>query len=582
MQSFLVFLIIIAATAVNSFEIVDYLKDEESHGRLGSESYISIQKRMESIWVIRVLNGTVKESNNSKETREFLTSLRQVEIKEKDACLLMKLFIVDGSLVFRIYCNASGPDNEGSIRDNPLSIENGSGGVDGGDEDDETKTPTLYHTLKRLKDMYGENNVEYEKDSVIRKPNYWYGRTEHIQRIVNEKLAASSDHNRKKKGKGNHSSPSSYYETLLTKEDWPYFSESNPPWGLDRMDQRFGGLDNTYHYINNASSVDIYIIDTGIRTTHASFGGRALFLINAVGDNINTDCNGHGTHVAATAAGSFYGVAQGATVIAAKALDCVGDGDLFTIQSAVLAIIQSVHTREGSSSPKTRRSVVNLSLGGSKSTLLESAILMLSNAGIVTTVSAGNLGADACFSSPAALGGLDNNNKVLSVGASDRYDTRPSFSNYGSCVSLSAPGVGITSAWWTSDTASRTLDGTSMSSPHVAGTAAIILQTNLQLTNAQVNLLIIQGATPNIVNGASSIGGGKNLLFSLIDASPIVTPAPTVKPPPTPLSPPPPPPPLIPPSSPVFNNGGGDGSSVHKSFHLYVLSIVTFIVLIGW
>lgn len=279
-------------------------------------------------------------------------------------------------------------------------------------------------------------------------------------------------------------------------------------WHLARIDSRAQTNDRTYSYPNDASNVDIYIPDSGIRASHTDFDGRAFFLHNTIRDGITTDCNGHGTHVAGIAASRTYGVAKKATVFGIRVLDCKGEGVLDDIVEAVDVIIEKSIER------LPRRGVINLSLGGEKNAILDAMIDLLRLNNLVVVVAAGNEARDACTLSPSNKG---SGNYVLSVGASDRLDTRPSWSNYGACVSISAPGVGITSTWHTSNTALAILSGTSMSSPVVAGVAAMILQEDPTLSVADVNELIIQRATPRVVRSTSNLGGGSSLVFSLDD-----------------------------------------------------------------
>ena len=216
-------------------------------------------------------------------------------------------------------------------------------------------------------------------------------------------------------------------------------------------------------------------------------------------------------------------------------MDSNGDGDLSSIQAGIMQVVESSQVNT------SRRVVVNLSLGGPKSTLFDNAIMSLTNLNLFVSVSAGNSGDDACNYSPADLGD-DPTTIVMSVAASDINDFRPSFSNYGSCVTISAPGVSVTGAWYTSDTATNVLDGTSMSSPLVCGVGAIILQEELSLSISSVKSKILTWATPNIIDYTSSTGGGKNLLFSLVVPSETPpTEAPTTTPPTSHNVPPPPP-----------------------------------------
>lgn len=197
-----------------------------------------------------------------------------------------------------------------------------------------------------------------------------------------------------------------------------------------------------------------------------------------------------------------------------------------------MAVIESAQTREGSA-PKSRRSVVNLSLGGSKSSILDAIIAVLTQNGIFVSVSAGNSGGDACNYSPSGMGGLNSADDVLSVGASDINDAKPSWSNYGSCVSVSAPGKGILSAWASSNSATAILDGTSMASPFTAGLAGLIWDQNRNLTVPEVLQLVLTWVTPNIITSTSFTGGGKNLIYSLVvhdEAPPSVPPIPVSPP----------------------------------------------------
>lgn len=302
-------------------------------------------------------------------------------------------------------------------------------------------------------------------------------------------------------------------------------------WGLDRVDQHYGMLDGAYNYINLGVSVDVYIVDTGIRTTHQEFsGGRATFLVNTVGDGINTDCNGHGTMVASLAGGATFGVAKGVNLWAVKVLDCAGNGDTFTITTGAIAIAEHAAIRAALG----YRAVASFSLGGDASQTIDDALLQLIADNITVVVAAGNEYGDACSYSPSRVGG---NSLGISVGASNIQDTRPSFSNAGRCVTISAPGTNITGASASNNAATVTESGTSMSTPFVSGVAALVLDQDNTLSVAQVRSLLNQWATPAVVAGASAQGGGKNLLYSVIQvgAAPNLPPSPS----PTPAPPPP-------------------------------------------
>ncbi|MGA0210160.1 MAG: S8 family serine peptidase, partial [Candidatus Nanopelagicales bacterium] len=238
----------------------------------------------------------------------------------------------------------------------------------------------------------------------------------------------------------------------------------NPaPWGLDRSDQRDLPLDTSYSYVSAGTGVDAYIVDTGIRADHVDFAGRVSTGFTAINDgNGSNDCNGHGTHVAGTVAGSTYGMAKDTRLIPVRVLGCYGSGTW----SGVIAGLDFVAGQHAAGTP----AVANMSLGGGASSSIDLAVRNLVADGVTVVVAAGNSSADACNSSPAREA------SAITVAASDASDTQAYFSNFGSCVDIYAPGVGVTSAWYTSPTATASLSGTSMAAPHVAGAAARILQ----------------------------------------------------------------------------------------------------------
>ena len=280
--------------------------------------------------------------------------------------------------------------------------------------------------------------------------------------------------------------------------------QSNPPsWGLDRIDQRDLPLNANYHYDTTASNVHAYVIDTGIRATHQDFGGRATFDFNGVGDGNNTDCHGHGTHVAGTIGGGSYGVAKGVRLHGVKVLNCAGSG---TIASVVAGV-------DWVTANRANPAVANMSLGGGADTTLDNAVRNSVNSGVTYAIASGNSSADACGFSPARVA------EAITVNATDRNDARASFSNFGTCTDIFAPGVSITSAWNTGDTATNTISGTSMATPHVAGGAALYLAANPGATPAQVASALIASSTPNKV-GNPGTGSPNRLLFTGSSAPP--------------------------------------------------------------
>jgi subtilisin family serine protease len=274
-------------------------------------------------------------------------------------------------------------------------------------------------------------------------------------------------------------------------------TQSNPPWGLDRIGQRDLPLNRSYSYTTTGAGVHAYIIDTGIRTTHTQFTGRigngAGFVNDGQGTN---DCNGHGTHVAGTVGGTTYGVAKGVTLHAVRVLSCSGSGS----NSGVIAGVNWVTAN------RIRPAVANMSLGGGASSALDTAVNNSINSGVTYAVAAGNSNTNAANSSPARVAA------AITVGSSTQTDARSSFSNFGSVVDIFAPGSSIQSAWRTSDTATATLSGTSMATPHVAGVAARILQTNTGASAATVRNEIVNTATLNHLSGLPA-GTANRLLF---------------------------------------------------------------------
>ncbi len=268
-------------------------------------------------------------------------------------------------------------------------------------------------------------------------------------------------------------------------------TQNNPPsWGLDRIDQRDLPLSNSYTYANNGAGVTAYVLDTGIRFDHTDFGGRASLGTDQIGDGQNgNDCHGHGTHVAGTIGGSAHGVAKGVNLVAVRVLDCGGSGST----SGVIAGVDWVTAN------KVLPAVANMSLSGGANQSLDDAVTNSIAAGVVYALAAGNGNffgrpISACSISPARTP------NALTVGATQSNDAEASFSNYGTCVDILAPGVSITSAWSTSPTATNTISGTSMAAPHVAGAAALYLVANQGATPAQVGQALIDNASLNKIS----------------------------------------------------------------------------------
>jgi subtilisin family serine protease len=269
-------------------------------------------------------------------------------------------------------------------------------------------------------------------------------------------------------------------------------TQTNPTWGLDRIDQRPTTGDGRYSYDTTGSGVTAYIVDTGIRVSHDQFGTRAVSGYDFVDyDDDATDCNGHGTHVSGTVGGSTYGVAKAVKLVGVRVLDCEGSGTA----EGVIAAIDWVTLN--SSGP----SVLNMSLGGLAYDPIDEAVASATAAGVTVVVSAGNEDDNACDYSPARAP------SAITVGATDDTDTRANFSNWGSCVDLFAPGVNVRSAWKGSDSATEYLNGTSMASPHVAGIVARYRQAHPGHSPAQVKAAVLAATTPGEVSDPKGAPG---------------------------------------------------------------------------
>ncbi len=280
-------------------------------------------------------------------------------------------------------------------------------------------------------------------------------------------------------------------------------TQSNATWGIDRIDQRSLPLNGTFTYTNTGSGVKAYIIDTGIRFSHSEFGGRAVSGYDSVDGGSADDCNGHGSHVAGTTGGSTSGVAKDASLVAVRVLDCGGSGSW----SGVIAGVDWVTADHAAGAP----AVANMSLGGGASSAVDDAVRKSIADGVSYAVAAGNgnlagIQQDACKSSPARVG------EAMTISATDSADKKASWANYGKCVDWFAPGVGITSAWHTGDTATNTISGTSMATPHTAGVAALYLQGSSAASPKTVRDALYNNTTKDVVTSSKTTN--RHLLFT--------------------------------------------------------------------
>jgi subtilisin family serine protease len=259
-------------------------------------------------------------------------------------------------------------------------------------------------------------------------------------------------------------------------------TQSSATWGIDRIDQRNLPRSGTYTYNTTASNVTAYIIDTGIQANHPQFGTRAAQVYGSA------DCNGHGTHVAGTVGGATYGVAKAVQIRAVRVGTC---GSSLSTADIVEGIdwVRANHVKPA---------VANMSLGGGYSASMNTAVTNLLNAGVFAVVAAGNSNTNACNGSPSGV------TAAMVVAASTSTDAKASYSNYGSCVDLYAPGSSITSSWYSSTTATNSISGTSMAAPHVTGVAALYKATYGDASQSTIQSWLINNSTPNVITGNPS------------------------------------------------------------------------------
>ncbi len=293
---------------------------------------------------------------------------------------------------------------------------------------------------------------------------------------------------------------------IMTPDPDAYLNpQPHASWGLDRIDQRSLPLDQHYAYQNDGEGVNAYVIDTGILPTHYEFRGRAEAIYDALGSEgvIGVDCNGHGSHVAGIIGGRTFGVAKNVHLFSVRVLNCQGTG----AWSDVINGVNFVTWHRAQPAQQGTPAVANMSLGGETNRAVDAAVRNSIRAGVVYVVAAGNGNSDASAYSPADVA------EAITVGATNQYDARAEFSNYGPTLDLFAPGVAIPSAWIGGDLMIATASGTSMASPHVAGVVALYLQNHRTASPATVRSALVGNSTEGVVSNPGQESPNR-LLFS--------------------------------------------------------------------
>jgi subtilisin family serine protease len=476
-QSLVLFSFLVVCKNVGNMQRIDY--DMESQNEVFKSQSVM---REESAYLIIIKRDKLRPLTDSRLSHVLTLSKERIV---SDYCALARSETNERLIILTVYCQSHLFEDATKPED----------------------VPELKNTLEYLVPVFGRNRIIVEKDNAYTTPKQFIREVDHMMTKENKKFTSSYRVDRTSKVTANNP-PKIQQQSVQT---------SNVPWHLDRSDQRLPNYDGLYHYIDDASNINAYTLDTGVLESHVEFEGRATLAYNALNDGQNYDCNGHGTHVAGLIGAKTYGVAKKVNIIAIKVLDCQGYGKLSILLNAGEFLISHAQSHNAS-----RRGVINLSLGGPPSAALDMMIQSFVEAGLVVVVAAGNdaaspdLSPDACNYSPSRLGA---NNYILSVGASDMNDKRAYYSNYGPCVTNMAPGDYILSCWIGNNADTYIDSGTSMASPITTGATALILGQNPSLSVQEVNDIIVHQTTPNIILPLNPDSGSSDLLFTYIDLS---------------------------------------------------------------